>query len=122
MIFWLDWLLFGNGRGMQSPYYDDVFYWLKDTTIERAKAKGRFYRFSGWFGCQLAAVEWRAPPVGTRRFLAGREFVLLRATRKFLRVETSWTMVSLKGVPIDEANERIRELRDNLGRSELGNP
>jgi hypothetical protein len=26
----LDWMLFGNGHGMKSPYCDDIFYWLHD--------------------------------------------------------------------------------------------
>lgn len=28
----LDHLIFGNSRGLASPYFDDCFYWLVDTS------------------------------------------------------------------------------------------
>jgi len=81
VIFWLDWKLFGNGRGMASPYFDDVFYWLS----------GRFYQFTGGFGSQLASYEWRIPTPGTRRHLMGEDFIVYSAKRRWLRVAVSWT-------------------------------
>lgn len=117
-MFTLDWKLFGNGRGMKSPYWDDVFYWLRDTYgRSRNKAKGRFYRQSGWFGCQLASVEWRMPRPGERRMLAGYEFVVFSARRKWFRVEVSWAMTGMGRLTIDEQNERIRRMIADLGKA-----
>ena len=82
-MFWLDWKLFGNGRGMASPFCDDVFYWLG----------GRFYRWVGGFGAQLQSIEWRTPKPGTRRYLIGEEFVVFSAARRWIRVEVSWALV-----------------------------
>jgi hypothetical protein len=92
----LDWLLFGNGWGMASPYFDDAFYWLADRRFERSKRgrHSRFYRLIGGLGAQLTSYEWRAPPAGTRRRLAGYEFVVFQTHRKGLRVECSWATVS----------------------------
>lgn len=84
MTFWLDWQLFGNGHGMASPYFDDVFYWLD----------GRFYRWSGGFGAQLHSIEWRTPAIGTRRKLFGHEFIVFSARRYWLRVEVAWASVA----------------------------
>jgi hypothetical protein len=82
MSFWLTWKLFGNGRGLASPYLDDVFYWLD----------GRFYHWIGGLGAQLASFEWTAPKAGTRRKLLGKEFVVFIARRRFLLVEVSWAL------------------------------
>lgn len=84
MTFWLDWKLFGNGRGMASPYFDDAFYWLS----------GRFYRWTGGFGSQLESTEWFAPAPGARRRLIGREFVVFNTTRRWLRVRVTWALAS----------------------------
>lgn len=82
-MFWLDWKLFGNGHGMASPYFDDVFYWLD----------GRFYQFFGGLGAQLTSIEWFAPKAGTRRRLCGRELVVFSTTRCWVRVRVSWALV-----------------------------
>jgi hypothetical protein len=90
----LDWLLFGNGFGMASPYHDDVFYWLADTSHERdlKGSHSRFYRWIGGLGAQLDSYEWRRPPAGTRRCLFGHEFVVFQTSRSFLRVRCSWAV------------------------------
>lgn len=95
-MFWLDWKLFGSGWGMASPYWDDVFYWLRDMSQGRGRA--RFYRWTGGFGAQLHSVEWFAPKAGTRRRLFGQDFVVFRTDRRWLRVDVAWA--------------RSRELRD----------
>lgn len=110
----LDWMIFGNGHGMKSPFWDDVFYWLHDQTRGGTGEGGRFYSWIGGHGAQLASREWRMPPPGTRRRLAGREFVVFQASRRLLRVEVSWAMVRLPN-DIDEANAAIRELKRDLG-------
>lgn len=83
LAFRLDWWLFGNGRGMASPFWDDVFYWLD----------GQFYRWGGGLGAQLYSIEWTMPKPGTRRKLFGHEFVVFHAHRKWLRVEVAWVLV-----------------------------
>lgn len=96
----LDWILFGNGHGMASPYADDAFYWLADTNFDRSR-RGRYsrlYRVSSGLGAQLISYEWRAPPAGTRRRLAGQEFVIFQTHRKWLRVECSWAAVGKQTV------------------------
>lgn len=90
----LDWLLFGNGHGMASPYFDDTFYWLKDMSRgDRKKAKGRFYRLGGGFGAQLYSVEWTKPEIGAERLLAGMTFRVFHATRVGPRVDVAWSHV-----------------------------
>lgn len=102
---WLDFKLFGNGFGLKSPYFDDVFYWLD----------GRFYNWIGGFGAQLQSIEWRLPKPGTRRTLAGREFVVFHGTRGRwpLKWKISWAMTGL-GKSTDEDLARIREFKDVL--------
>jgi hypothetical protein len=116
MIVWLDQRIFGNGHGLKSPYWDDVYYWLS----------GDFYTWSGWFGAQLQSFQWRHPKAGERRRLAGREFRALHSNREFLwlwivplpicRVRVAWSGVGLPK-PIAEANEALRKLQTELGRS-----
>ena len=101
MIFPLDWALFGNGRGMASPAWDDVFYWLG----------GRFYRWIGGLGAQLESYEWRAPPAGTRRSLFGHEFVIYTCDRRWMRVRCCWT---LAGQFFSPNAERVHELHSEL--------
>lgn len=112
MTFWLDWKLFGNGHGMASPYFDDVFYWLVDTyRYERDSRRGRFYQMFGGLGAQLRSYEWRMPSPGTRRRLFGHEFVIFIARRKWLRVDCSWALA--KGVKdFAEVRELEQELRE----------
>jgi hypothetical protein len=54
----LDRALFGNGRGLKSPFHDNVFYWLVDTKRNR---RGQFYTWLGGFGAQLLSREWFTP-------------------------------------------------------------
>lgn len=102
-MLWLDHLLFGNGHGLKSPYFDSVFYWLS----------GRLYTFHGWYGAQLQSFEWRIPRPGTRRRLLNREFVVFQARRKWLRVRVSWAWVDLPK-PSDEANIALNDMRREL--------
>ena len=46
MGLWLDHKLFGNGRGLKSPYFNDTYFWLRDEM--RPQSKGRLYT---WMGC-----------------------------------------------------------------------
>ena len=71
----LNFLLFGNGHGLKSPFFDDKFYWLVDVKRKsRASKNGRFYKWIGGFGAQLESIEWRKPDIGQRRVLFGHEF------------------------------------------------
>ena len=112
-MIWLDHLIFGNGRGLMSPYFDNRFYWLVDTMRGRKTGRGRLYTFSHGFGAQLHSKEWRHPKAGTRRRLIGRDFVIFQSSRRWLRVDVSWAMVGMPR-PIDEANEAIRRLSADL--------
>jgi hypothetical protein len=105
MIMWLDHLIFGNGYGLGSPYFDQRFYWLS----------GQLYTWIGGFGAQLQSFQWVHPKPGERRMLAAREFVAFNSSRRWLRVSVSWSMV---GLPhgIDEANAAIRGLKRDLER------
>lgn len=49
MLF-LDFLIFGNGHGLASPYFDDRFYWLS----------GRLYTWIGGFGTRFPASSARS--------------------------------------------------------------
>ena len=103
MSLWLDHKIFGNGNGMKSPYFDDVFYWLS----------GRLYTWIGGLGAQLRSTQWTHPKPGERRVLAGEEFVVFWSSRSWLRVEVTWKMVRLPE-NIAMANARIRQLRHTL--------
>lgn len=110
MTLTLDQWIFGNGHGLKSPYFDDIYLWLVDTKpAERSGSNGRRYTWIGGIGAQLRSFEWRVPKPGTRRILAGREFVVFNATRRGLRVDVSWALVGLPR-SLDEANAAIREL------------
>lgn len=103
MLLWLDFLLFGNGNGLKSPHCDDKIYWLA----------GKMYWWIGGFGAQLKSFEWSVVPTGTRRRLCGKDFVVFQARRRFVRVETSWTLAQSQTLTI----EAIRELKEHLDRS-----
>lgn len=83
MILWLDHLIFGNGRGLKSPYWDNVYFWLD----------GQLYTFFGGFGAQLHSFQWRMPQFRERRILCGREFQVFNAQRTWGRVRVSWGMI-----------------------------
>lgn len=106
MILWLDHLIFGNGRGLATPYFDGRFYWLS----------GELYTFMHGHGAQLHSIQWTHPKPGERRRLCGREFVAFNSTRRWGRVMVAWAMVGLPR-DIDAANAAIRELKQDLGRS-----
>lgn len=99
----LDHLIFGNGYGMGSPYFDTRFYWLG----------GQLYTWIGGFGAQLRSHQWTHPRAGERRRLAGYEFVVFDSSRRWLRVEVSWRLV---GFPDDlnATNAKIAELHKHL--------
>lgn len=108
----LDWMLFGNGFGMKSPFFDDTFFWLNDLNFPRNRKgrHGNFYRWSGGFGAQLHSIEWRMPKPGTRRYLFGHEFVVFSARRKFIRVECSWALATSKSITEETLSGLKKEL------------
>jgi len=103
MIIALDHLIFGNGHGLKSPYFNNVFYWLS----------GEIYTCSYGLGAQLHSFQWTYPKPGERRVLAGREFIVYQARRRWCRVMVSWTMVGLPD-DVDEARRLIRMLEKDL--------
>lgn len=130
MILRLDHLIFGNGHGLASPFFDDRFYWLVDTSRQdRNGSRGELYTFMAGFGAQLHSFQWRHPKAGEERQLAGKRFRPLRSTRQFLwlwrnsifsiplpipRVNVAWSWVDLpKG--IDDANAALRDMERALG-------
>lgn len=118
-MLWLDHLIFGKGRGLCSPYFDNTFYWLVDTSgRSRGSGKGRLYTYTGGFGAQMRSIEWRAPKAGTRRQLAGVTFTVFSATRRGPRVEVAWAMHLPDN--IDLANAKLRDFRERLGGYLLG--
>lgn len=102
-MLWLDHLIFGNGYGVRSPFWDDHFYWLA----------GRLYTWIGGFGAQLESHQWFHPKPGERRKLCGREFHPFMSRRRWLRVSVSWAMTLPEN--IDDANAALRKLRSELG-------
>lgn len=117
MILWLDHLIFGNGRGLASPFFDKRFFWLVDTLRkDRSGRNGELYSWIGGLGAQLRSIQWTHPLPGERRRLAEREFVVFDSHRHGARVEVSWALVRLPD-GINAANAAIRELEKELGRS-----
>ncbi len=91
-MLWLDHLIFGNGYGLKSPYFDNKFYWLVDTSFDRKHERGRLYTWIGGLGAQLSSREWTHPKPGECRKLLGREFKPFNSNRKGLRVDVSWAI------------------------------
>lgn len=117
MILALDHLIFGSGYGLASPFFDATYHWLVDTSVgERNGRNGRLYNFTGGLGAQLHSIEWFAPPAGTRRILAGREFKVFQASRRGLRVDVAWAMTRMPQ-DLDAANAEITEFRQRLDNS-----
>lgn len=115
MILSLDHLIFGNGFGMASPFFDARYYWLVDTRLkERNGRNGQLYQFNSGFGAQLRSHQWTHPRAGERRCLAGREFVVFHSARRWLRVEVAWSWVDLPR-DINEANAELRKLAAEIG-------
>lgn len=108
MILWLDNKIFGNGWGLSTPYFDQVFRWLD----------GELYTFSHGFGAQLMSIQWTHPRAGERRTLGGYEFKVFASARRWGRVRCSWGVVDLPK-DIDEANTMLRQMDRDLG-SALG--
>ena len=104
MKLWLAFKLFGNGWGLAAPGHDETFYWLS----------GEFYRFLYGFGAQLKSFEWFMPKPGTRRTIAGRDFVVFLASRRWLLVDVSWAMPSVPAHDLDGAHTIIRALKHDL--------
>lgn len=81
---------------------------------------GVWYRWSGWFGCQLVSTEWRCPPAGTTRrlkFVCDTEWVdmtVYAVRRNWLKWDVSWA-VSPSG-PHEVHDARIRNLKSLLMR------
>lgn len=114
MILALDHLLFGNGWGLASPLNDATYHWLVDTSAgNRDGRNGRLYSFTGGLGAQLRSIEWFAPPAGTRRILAGREFKVFQTSRRGLRVDVAWAMTPMPP-GLDAMHAEIAKLRDLL--------
>jgi hypothetical protein len=109
MILSLDHLIFGNGRGIRSPFWDNRFYWLS----------GEVYTYMAGFGAQLHSYQWTHPRAGETRHLCGRDFVPLHSSRRWFRVEVAWSWVGLPK-DIDEANAELRQLEKELGSEHYG--
>lgn len=117
MIMWLDHKLWGNGRGMKSPFFDDRFYWLVDTAGgERQDQNGQLYVWSGYLGAQLASFQWTRPRMSERRELCGRLFKPFQVERRGPRVRVSWTWIDLPE-DLDAAHAAIAKLQEQLGRT-----
>lgn len=103
MTLWLDHKLFGNGRGMKSPYFDNRFYWLS----------GQLYTWIGGLGAQLQSIEWRHPRPGDNRILCGLEFRPFNSVRTGPRVRVSWA--TRLPHDLNGANAFLRRLEASLG-------
>lgn len=104
-MLWLDHLIFGNGRGLATPYLDGRFYWLS----------GRLYTWIGGLGAQLQSFQWTHPKPGERRRLAGRDYYPFGSARHGLRVRVTWAAK----LPDDlsEALATIRKIKSEIDSS-----
>ena len=79
---------------------------------------GRAYQWNGFYGCQLASMEWRTLPAGTTRKLDFEDgcdaitITIFSTRRQGLRVFTTWA-ISSSGTHA-EHRQRIVELRERL--------
>jgi hypothetical protein len=110
MIIWLDHKIFGNGHGLKTPYFDDKFYWLKDTNTGRSE----LYHWIGGLGAQLASFQWRHARVGERRRIRGVEFEAFQSRRNLIRVEVSWRMVDMPDHDLDREHAMIRAFKAHI--------
>lgn len=117
MIIWLDFLIFGGGRGLAFKTDNDTYYWLRDDN--KRHATPMFYKWDGWYGSQLTSFEWHAPKVGDQRKLIGYDFIPTHYHRRWFRYQISWAthIPSVVG-----ANEYIQSIRNKLARCEFCNP
>lgn len=109
MIVWLDHRIFGNGRGLKSPHFDDVFYWLS----------GDIYTWVGGLGAQLSSIQWRQPELREERILCGRKFVPFTSYRRWGRVMVSWACTELSP-DLSIAAEQIKHLKRDLNAARGG--
>lgn len=100
----LDHLIFGNGRGLATPYSDGVFYWLD----------GDLYTFHPGYGAQLRSFQWTHPRAGEVRRLCGRDFRPFHSVRRWGRVEVAWRWIDLPA-GLEAANAALADLRRDLG-------
>lgn len=107
MIVWLDQKIFGNGFGLDSPYYDDRYLWL-------GGKRGTLYTFSPGFGAQLYSFQWTHPKPGEQRELGGYRFRVFSTSRRWGRVHVAWSYVFLPD-DIDAANAALRKMKLELG-------
>lgn len=98
----LDSAIFGGGFGLSQPHFDGVFYWIS----------GRFYTWIGGFGAQLQSLEWLPPRAGTRRRLAGSEFVIFSVHRRWVKVRCSWALCQHMPITIEELALLKKRLND----------
>lgn len=112
MIVWLDHLIFGNGYGLASPYFNTVLYWLVDKS--HPKKKGQLYTWSGGLGAQLNSFQWLHPKPGEYRIICGREYRPFNSTRRWIRVQVSWATPI--GTTIDEHHYHLRKIKEDLCR------
>lgn len=79
---------------------------------------GHKYWWCGFFGSQLASLEWRTLPAGTKRVLhvdmwnRPVEMTVFQTRRRGLRVETTWTVT--KAGHLEEQRHRILDLKAEL--------
>lgn len=115
MIFPLDHWLFGSGWGMKSPYCDDRYYWLVDTSQkERSGRNGQLYTFSAGFGAQLTSYQWTHPKPGERRRLCNYDFVAFNSHRCGPRVSVSWAATEMDRLDLNQQRRFLDNLRDDL--------
>lgn len=108
MIQWLDFKLFGNGRGLAQPEYDGQFYWLN----------GHFYYWIGGSGAQLGSFQWFATKIAEERNIAGRIFRVLNYRRIGPRVDIAWSMVNMSSNP-RLAMEEIKFLKRLISEADI---
>ena len=117
MLMALDHAIFGNGYGDRAPHWDQRYFWLVDTLRRDRKGRnGELYQWQAGFGAQLTSRQWTHPKAGERRKLGGYEFVVFHSTRRWLRVEVAWSLVTLPK-DINEANAMLREVEASLGKN-----
>lgn len=101
----LDHLIFGNGQGFASPYFDNRFYWLG----------GELYTFNNWLGAQLHSVQWTHPKPSERRRICGQTFRPFQSRRRWGRVYVSWQWCEMPG-DLNEANAALMQFSKCIGR------
>lgn len=112
----IDRLIYGSGRGLRMPLFDQRIYWLVDRNTQR----GDFYTWSGWFGSQIQSFQWRIPKSREERVLSGVRFRLFGWTKTWGRVRVSWCIEGLDAQNIETANKWLHALEQRLGQSVVG--